>query len=141
VDEMLGEMRRLDGRAKGMMDPPRRLATGERCRVVDDDLARCQGLISMSTGSDDLMTARCTVCGVQDVGPYMHAGLAGRWVTWERVQAYALTRHGARIKGDTVRQWAKREHIRAMTEAGAVWYELASVEKYLSGRKIERMSA
>jgi hypothetical protein len=134
VAELLSEVRRCSGRARALLDPDHRLPTGERCRVVPENGERCEGVISMVQGRNEQWTARCSVCGPQEPGPYLHDGLAGRWVTWERVQAYALTRHQVRIKGDAVRQWAARGHIKAMTEQGATWYELASVEKYLSER-------
>ncbi|MBA9003680.1 hypothetical protein [Thermomonospora cellulosilytica] len=134
-EELPPVLRALVGRAHGLLDPSRRLPTGERCRVVSDGAERCAGVISMVQEADDTWTARCSVCGPQEAAPYLRNRTAGRWVTWERVQAYALRRHRVRIGGDTVRQWARRGHITARTEGGATWYDLGSVERYLSRRE------
>ncbi len=127
-------MRGLAARARGLLDPKRRLQTGERCRMTPDGAERCPGVISMVQGSDETWDARCSVCGPQEAAPYMRDRLTGRWVTRERVVAYALRRHGVRIRLDTVRQWAARGHITATSEHGAVWYELGTVEAYLARR-------
>jgi len=88
----------------------------------------------MSVNGDGLLSARCDTCGPQEAAPYMRARIAGRWVTAERVMAYAAS-CGHRVGAAAVRQWAHRGHIVQEEAAGRVWYELGSVEKYLSGRK------
>lgn len=139
VDEMLEEMRKTAGRARGLIDPDRRLPTGERCRTVDDDGGRCDGAIVFIQGGDEQWSARCSECGPQEAAPYLHDGLSGRWVTIERVEAYILRVHGLRVARSTVRSWVAREHIQAREENDKTWYELASVERYLIERR--RMSA
>lgn len=136
VTELLAEMRSLNGRAWAIVDPDRRLTTGERCRVVDEETGeRCDGAIRMVHGSDDAWGADCTVCGRQEAAPYLHTGHAGRWVTVERVCAYALRAHGVRVAEATVRDWVRRRRIRNRDEHGVTWYDLGSVETYLASRK------
>jgi hypothetical protein len=64
----------------------------------------------------------------------MHDRVSGRWVTVERVQAYALHNHGVRVAGATVRDWVRRERIESKDEQGKTWYELGSVQRYLAKR-------
>lgn len=125
--------RDLAGRAHAMLDPNRRLKTGERCRVVPEGGERCPGLISMVQASDETWTARCSVCGRQEAAAYLHDKVAGRWVTIERLEAYALRRHGVRVPRATVRSWALRGNIGHRAEGDRVWYELGSVEQRLRG--------
>lgn len=127
-------MAALVGRARGLLDPNRRLATGERCRTTDEDGARCNGLISMVQASDETWTARCTVCGPQVAAAYLHDKVAGRWVTIERVRAYALRAHGVRAERATIRSWAARERVVTAITDGVTWYDLGSVQRYLTER-------
>ncbi|WP_242890222.1 hypothetical protein [Actinomadura litoris] len=124
-------MRGLAGRARSLLDPNRRLPTGERCRKVPDGGERCPGVVSMIQKPDETWTARCTVCGPQEAAPYLHDRVNGRWVTIERLEAYALGRHGARVPRATIRSWAVRDQISTRTEDGHTWYELGSVEARL----------
>ena len=126
-------LRSLTGRAGALLDPVRRYPTGERCRTENDG-ERCPGAITTSTDHEGLLTARCDRCGPQDVAPYLRDNVRGRWVTVERVLDYATGR-GHRVGAATVRQWAHRGHIVQEEAEGRVWYSLASVEEYLSGRK------
>lgn len=123
----------LAGRARAMLDPNRRLKIGERCRAVDEDGERCRGVVSMVQKPDETWTARCSECGPQEAAAYLHDKVAGRWVTIERVEAYALRRHGVRVPRATVRSWASRGNITHRTEGDRVWYELGSVEQRLRG--------
>ncbi|MBX6387044.1 MAG: hypothetical protein IRZ07_29380 [Microbispora sp.] len=127
-------VRELAGRARGLLDPNRKLPTGERCRVVPEGEDRCTGTVTMVQKPDETWTARCTVCGPQEAAPYLHDRLAGRWVTIERVRAYVLRVHRLDVTGATVRSWAHRGHIRTAEQAGAVWYDLGTVETYLNQR-------
>lgn len=128
-------VRELAGRARDLLDPNRRLPTGERCRATNNDGERCTGVITMVQKPDETWTARCSVCGPQEAAPYLRDKITGRWVTRERVAAYALRRHGVRIGLDTVRQWAARGHIASTTHGGATWYDLGTVEDYLRRRQ------
>lgn len=134
VDEMLDELRGLAGRARGLLDPDRRLPTGERCRVTFEDGHRCDGAIVFLQGHDEQWRARCPECGGQEAAAYLHDGLSGRWVTIERVEAYVLRVHGMRVARATIRSWASREHVQVKTERDKTWYELATVERYLTER-------
>jgi hypothetical protein len=138
AEECPGVMRALVGRAHALLDPNRKLATGERCRVVPEGAERCAGVISMVQGSDETWTARCTVCGPQSAAPYLHDKVAGRWVTLDRVRAYALRAHGVRAERATIRSWAARGRVQTRTEADTTWYDLGSVQRYLTER--ERMA-
>ena len=91
VDEMLEEIRALDGRARAICNPDRRLPTGERCRVVSEDGDRCDGVITMRQHDDEAWKAHCSRCGPQLPGAYMADTVADRWVTIERVEAYVLS--------------------------------------------------
>lgn len=133
VDEMLEELRGLAGRARGIVNPDRRLPTGERCRMVDKDGQRCDGTITMRQG-DAAWRAWCSVCGSQLPAAYMQDSVDGRWVTIERVEAYVLRVHGMRVARATIRSWASREHVQVKTERDKTWYELATVERYLTER-------
>lgn len=128
-------IRELTGRARNLLDPNRRLPTGERCRMVTDSGKRCTGTITMVQKPGEIWTAHCSECGPQEAAPYLRDKVAGRWVTRERVAAYALRRHGVRIGLDTVRQWAARGHIASTTHGGATWYDLGTVEDYLRRRQ------
>jgi hypothetical protein len=138
AEECPGVMRGLVGRAHSLLDPNRKLTTGERCRTTDEDGARCNGLISMVQAPDETWTARCTVCGPQTAAPYLHDKVAGRWVTLDRVRAYALRAHGVRAERATIRSWAARGRVQTRTEADTTWYDLGSVQRYLTER--ERMA-
>jgi hypothetical protein len=133
AQECLPVMRELAGRARALLDPDRRLATGERCRQTVDG-ERCDGTIRMIQGHDEAWSARCSVCGPQEAAAYLHDGIAGRWVTIERVRAYVLRAHGVTVTDARVRKWSQRGHIAQTIEHGRVWYELASVDKYLTER-------
>lgn len=61
------------------------------------------------------------------------ACVAGRWVTIERVEAYVLRVHGRRVSRTTIRSWTARGHVQSREDNGKVWYELASVERYVTG--------
>jgi hypothetical protein len=135
ADDVVHEIRRLTGRAHKLRDPDRRMPIGERCRVVPEGAERCSGTVAMVIGSDELWSARCDVCGPQEAEPYMHDRVSGRWVTVERVQAYALHNHGVRVAGATVRDWVRRGRIESKDEQGKTWYELGSVQRYLIGRE------
>jgi len=139
AEECPPSIRHLWGRARALLDPNRKLATGERCRQVDEEEQRCAGVIAFVQKPDETWEARCPLCGPQEAAPYLHDGVAGRWVTADRVKAYALRMHGVRIEADTVRQWRKRGNIKGVTEEDGTWYELGSVETYLRGRR-ERMA-
>jgi hypothetical protein len=134
AEECLPVMRALAGRARGLLDPDRRLHTGERCRVVAEEGERCEGTIAMVLGADDGWRARCSHCGTQEAAAYLHDKLAGRLVTIERVEAYVLHHHGVRVARATIRSWAAREHVQTSEQNGATWYDLGSVERYLSER-------
>jgi hypothetical protein len=127
-------MRELVGRARGLLDPKRKLPTGERCRMAPDGAERCAGLITMVQASDETWSARCSVCGPQEAAPYLHDRAAGRWVTIERVRAYALRAHGVRAERATIRSWAARQRVTTTTTDGVTWYDLGSVQRYLSER-------
>lgn len=140
AEECLPVMRQLAGRARALIDPDRRLPTGERCRTTDEETGeRCDGAIVFVQGSDDLWQARCPECGKQEAADYLHDGITGRWVTIERVEAYVLRVHGQRVARATVRSWVAREHIQGKEERGKTWYDLGSIERYLTERR--RMSA
>lgn len=127
--------RALTGRARALLDPNRRLATGERCRNTPDDAERCTGTITMVQRPDETWEARCGVCGSQEAAPYLHDRLAGRLVTIDRAKAYALRAHGRTVTDATIRSWARRGHIRTTETDGAVWYDLGSIETYLTTRR------
>lgn len=137
VDEMLTELRACTGRARAMLDPARRLPTGERCRVTDEDGEQCDGTITMRQSHDEVWKAVCSHCGPQMPGAYMADSVDGRWVTIERVEAYVLRVHGRRVARATVRKWVERERIQSREDNGKVWYELASVERYLSAQRVD----
>jgi len=130
----------LAGRARRLLDPNRRLPTGERCRNIIDSGERCTGTITMVQKPDETWIARCSVCGPQEAAPYLRDKIAGRWVTIERVRAYALRVHRLDVTAATIRSWAHRGRIRTTEANGAVWYDLASVETYLKTRRAERMA-
>jgi len=133
-------VRELAGRARALLDPNRRLPTGERCRMKPDGGDRCSGVITMVQTPEETWTARCSVCGPQEAAPYLRDKIAGRWVTIERVRAYARRAHGVDVAAATIRSWAHRGHIRTTDSHGAVWYDLASVETYLTMRRAEKMA-
>lgn len=141
AEELLPVVRHLAGRAAGMIDPDRHLATGERCRKVGDDGERCDGVISMRQRWDETWTAWCSACGAQEAADYLHDGVAQRWVTIERVEAYVLRVHRRRVAPATIRSWALRERVQVKTERDRTWYELGSVNRYLSERKREMIGA
>lgn len=134
AEELPPVLRSLAGRAGGLIDPARKMQTGERCRMLPDGVQRCAGVVTMVIRDDEIWSARCDVCGPQEAAPYMRAKVRDRWVTADRVVTYAASL-GHRIGAATVRQWAHRGHIVQEEAEGRVWYELGSVEKYLSGRK------
>jgi hypothetical protein len=138
AEECLPVMRALVGRAHGLLDPDRRLATGERCRVVPEGGERCAGVISMVQGADETWTARCSVCGLQEAASYLHDSLAGRLVTIERVETFVLRQYGRRVAPATIRSWAARGHVKTTTSDDRTWYDLASVQKYLGKRTAGR---
>lgn len=125
----------LAGRGRAMLDPNRKLGTGERCRTTDDDGARCDGTIAMVQKPDETWIANCTVCGTQSAAPYLHDKLAGRWVTIERVQAYALRTHGISAEKATIRSWALRGRVQSQSDGDRTWYDLGSVHRYLTERE------
>lgn len=131
--DMLAEVRGLAGRGWALLEPRRRLDIAERCRVVDEGGERCSGEISMVYGLDE-WHALCSVCGRQEAAAYLRDGLAGRWVTVERVRAYAYRTYGVNVEGGTVRSWAARGHVRARGDLTRTWYDLASVDRYLVHR-------
>jgi hypothetical protein len=133
AEECPAVMRELAGRARSLLNPEHMLHTGERCRVVSGE-ERCDGVIRFVQGHDDAWVARCTACGPQATEPYLHGKVAGRWVTLERVQAYALGQFGIRATAATVRSWAMRERIEQTEQHGRVWYDLGSIQRYLSER-------
>jgi hypothetical protein len=142
AEELLPVLRQLAGRAWAIIDPDRRLPTGERCRVVDDEGERCNGVVTMIQGADEAWTARCSDCGPQQAVDYLRDGVAGRWVTIERVEAYLLRVHKVRVARATIRSWAARELVQTKTEDDRTWYELATVHKYVTERpKRERIGA
>jgi hypothetical protein len=134
AEECLPVMRSLAGRARSLLDPDRRLPTGERCRVVSEEGARCSGTVAMVQGHDEAWRARCSACGAQEAEAYLRDRLSGRLVTIERVEAYALHRHRLRVARSTIRSWAARGHVQTVTEDDKTWYDLGSVERYLSAR-------
>lgn len=139
AEECLPVMRGLAGRARGLLDPDRRLPIGERCRAVSEEAERCRGTVTMVQRADEAWSVRCDVCGPQEAAAYLHDKLSGRLVTIERVEAYALRRHGLRVARATIRSWAARERVQASEDGGVTWYDLGSVERYLNERG--RMSA
>jgi hypothetical protein len=134
AEECLPVMRQLAGRARHLLDPDRRLPTGERCRVVSEAGERCNGTVAMVLGRDDAWSARCTACGQQEAAAYLRDKVGGRLVTIERVEAYALHRHRLRVARATIRSWALRGRVQTTEQDGVVWYDLGSVERYLSQR-------
>jgi len=132
VDEMLGELRQLAGRARGIIDIPARVCeTGQRC-LQHADGERCEGTISIVVRGDD-WTARCSACEErQDATPYLRA--RGRWVTRDGVLQLARIA-GIPCSEDVVRQWKHRKRIKAKEEGGVTWYELGSVQTYLANRR------
>jgi hypothetical protein len=141
AEELLPVLRGLAGRARAIIDPDRKLPTGERCRTVGEDGERCDGAIVMRQAPDETWSARCPMCGQQEAADYLHDALAGRWVTIERVEAYVLRVHGLRVARATIRSWAARERVQARTEREATWYELGSVNRYLEEREREKVGA
>ena len=133
AEECLPVMRALAGRARGLLDPDRKLPIGERCRVVIEG-DRCEGTVMMVQKPSEEWAVRCSRCGTQEAEPYLHDKLSGRLVTIERVEAYALRRHGLRVARSTIRSWAARQHVHTTEAGGATWYDLGSVERYLSER-------
>jgi hypothetical protein len=133
-------MAALVGRARALLDPTRKLPTGERCRMAPDGAERCDGLITMIQAPDETWSARCSVCGPQEAAPYLHDRAAGRWVTIERVRAYALRAHGVRAERATIRSWAARQRVITTTTDGVTWYDLGSVQRYLSERAPQQAS-
>lgn len=140
IDEFAAEITELTGRTRGLLEPTgnRALETGERCRVATDESDRCAGVITMAIRDDETWTARCSECGPQEPEPYMRDHLAGRWVTVQRVQLYALRTHAVRVTDTTVRSWALRGRITSKAEDGLTWYDLGSVEKYLASRPVRK---
>ncbi|MCP2339189.1 hypothetical protein [Actinomadura rupiterrae] len=122
-------------RARSLLDPVRRLATGERCRSADEDGQRCTGTVSMVLTRAEAWEARCSRCGPQEAAPYLRDTIAGRMVTAERVQTYALRSYGQQVTASTIRSWAHRGHIRSEERGGSVWYDLGSVSRYLAARQ------
>lgn len=140
AEELLPVLRKLAGRAWAIIDPDRKLPTGERCRILTEDV-RCDGAIVMRQNSSEAWSAWCPACGPQEAAGYLHEGIAGRWVTIERVEAYVLRVHGRRVARATIRSWALREHVQTKTERDATWYELGSVNRYLEECERERIGA
>jgi hypothetical protein len=134
VDEMLSELRQLAGRARGITDTPARVCdTGQRC-LIHDGGERCEGTITLIVRGDD-WAARCSseeCTERQDASPYLK--VRGRWVAKEGV--FQLARIvGIPCSDDVLRQWKSRRRIKSREEGGATWYELASVQTYLSNRR------
>lgn len=134
AEELLPVLRQLAGRARAIIDPDRTLTTGERCRAVGEDGERCDGSIAMRQRWDETWMAWCSACGAQEAADYLHDGIAQRWVTIERVEAYVLRVHRLRVARATIRSWAARERVQSKTERDKTWYELGSVNRYLTKR-------
>lgn len=134
IDELVHEVRALTIRARRLLDPDRHLATGERCRVIPKGEDRCAGTITMIHTADETWTARCDVCGPQEAASYLHGRTTGRWVTVDRVVTYARRVHAIKAEPSTVRYWAHRGNVTTQKDAGRVWYDLASIDRYLTER-------
>lgn len=128
--EVVSEIRGVTGRARRLLEPPpTRLETGERCKVVQDG-ERCEGTVTLLVSLDEEWTASCDTCGPQEPAPYLRDRLPGRMVNVERVRTYVRRQYRQEVSAATVRSWLARGHIQG--EGG--WYDLGSVERYLSGR-------
>lgn len=129
--EVVDEIRGVVGRGRRLLEPPpTRLETGERCKATTADGQRCPGTVTLLMDADEEWTARCGECGPQEPAEYMRNRAKGRMVDMERVRAYARRVWRQEVSAATVRSWLARGHIQG--EGG--WYELGSVERYLSGR-------
>lgn len=131
----------LAGKARALIDPNRKLKTGERCRLDDDHGDRCGGTVAMVQKPDETWIAHCSECGPQEAAPYLRDTVAGRWVTLERVRAYALRAHGLHVERATIRSWAARGRVQTRNAGTATWYDLGSVHRYLAERERVRPPA
>lgn len=134
VDEMLSELREVTGRALALADiPARRLELGERC-LVHTGGERCTGGITLVIRGDD-WHARCDECEEpQEATRYLRGARGGRWITADGVITLARL-FGLPCGPDVVRQWHHRRRIAGKRIGDATWYDLGSVQSYLSRRQ------
>lgn len=140
IDEMLGELRKVTGRAIGFTDiPARRIRLGEQCRTHADG-ERCDGIITIIVRGDDWI-ARCRTCCIdQDAIPYLRAIRAGQWITTEEVIHLADV-FGIPCSPDVLRQWKHRRRIKGRDDGRQTLYDLASVHQYLERRRNQQERA
>lgn len=135
VDEMLLELRRVNGQALGIADiPVRRVSLGAQC-LVHAEGERCEGVITIVVCGDD-WTARCDACeGDQEATQYLR-GMAG-WMTTPEVIDLARV-FGVDASEDVVRQWKHRRKIQGRDTGRVTMYDVGSVLRYLAGRQAQR---
>jgi hypothetical protein len=134
VADMLVELRQVSGRALHLADiPARRVQLGERC-LTHAGGEPCTGTVTLIIIGDD-WSAYCPVCDqVQDATPYLRVARSGRWITAEGAITLAHL-FGIPCSENVLYQWRHRRRIVGRIVAGAVQYDLASVQRYLAQRQ------